>query len=146
MRSAIILSIELKNSSRMLVLLYIMRHILALPSLLFYMEFGYQSLYYIPKVLYGIHVWRIPRPFQNRYYFIFQECSSTLRAMAWREIMHTDIALLLEHSAITCHLDTMNNITLVFCIIHVTIHCSQSFSLLQIAPQTCTLTGGFTVI
>ena len=40
----------------------------------------------------------------------------------------------------------MNNFTLVFCIIHVTIHFSQSFSLLLIAPKTCTLTGDFTVV
>ena len=71
--------------------------------------------------------------------------SSTFRAMAWREIMHTNIALL-EHRAITCHFNDMNNITLVFCIIHVTIHFSQSSCLLLIALQTCTLTGDFTSV
>ena len=64
--------------------------------------------------------------------------------MAWREIMHTDIALLLEHSAMSFQYHDNN--TLVFCIIYVTIHFSQSFSLLIIAPQTCTLTGDFTVV
>ena len=115
-------------------------------------------LYYVLKVLYGVHVWRIPRPFQNRYSFTFYGCSTTFRVMEWREIMHTDIALLLEHSAksfqyhefddieMTLRCVPQNNITLVFRITHVTIHFSQSFSLLLIAPQTCTLTGDFTVV
>ena len=37
-------------------------------------------------------------------------------------------------------------ISLVFRIIHVTFYFSQSFSLLLRAPQTCTLTGDFTVV
>ena len=91
-------------------------------------------LYYIPNVLCGIHGWRIPRPFRSRYTLTFYECSSTFIIMAWREIMHTNIALLLEHSAITCHFNIMNNITLAFYIIHVTIHFSHSYLLLLIVP------------
>ena len=34
--------------------------------------------------------------------------------------MDEDVSLLWEHSALTCHFNIMNNITLVFCIIHVT--------------------------
>ena len=45
--------------------------------------------------------------------------------MAWREFVHKDISLLWEHNALTCHFNIMNNITLVFCTIHVTIHFSQ---------------------
>ena len=39
--------------------------------------------------------------------------------------MHADIFLLWEHKAFTCHSDTMNNIPLVFCTVHVTIYFSQ---------------------
>ena len=87
-----------------LVLHYTMRHILDPTSLLVYIEVCYQSLeilYDIPNVLYGILVWRIPRPFQNRYSLTFYGCSTTFSVMARREIMFTDIALLLEHSAMS---------------------------------------------
>ena len=33
-------------------------------------------LHHIRNVLYGIYIWRIPRPFQNGYSFTFLECSS----------------------------------------------------------------------
>ena len=39
--------------------------------------------------------------------------------------MDKDVSLLWVHNALTCHFNTMNNITLVFCIIHVTIYFSQ---------------------
>ena len=45
--------------------------------------------------------------------------------MAWREIMHIDITILLEHNAFTCYFNIVNNILLVFCTIHATIHFSQ---------------------
>ena len=45
--------------------------------------------------------------------------------MAWREIMNKDISLLCEHNAFICHFNIMNNITLVFCTIHVAIDFSQ---------------------
>ena len=34
-------------------------------------------------------------------FFTFLECSSTLRVMAWRDIMYKDLSLLLEHNAFT---------------------------------------------
>ena len=40
--------------------------------------------------------------------------------------MDKDVSLLLEHNALTCHFNIMNNITLVFCLIHVTIYFSQT--------------------
>ena len=39
--------------------------------------------------------------------------------------MNKAISLLWEYTAFTCHLNIMNDITLVFCTIHVTIHFSQ---------------------
>ena len=45
--------------------------------------------------------------------------------MVWREIMHIDISILLEHNAFTCHFNIVNNILLVFRTIHVTINFSQ---------------------
>ena len=38
--------------------------------------------------------------------------------------MHKNISLLYEHNAFTCHFNIMNNITVVFCTIHGTIHIS----------------------
>ena len=40
--------------------------------------------------------------------------------------MHNDISHLLEHNALTCHSSIMNNIMLVFCTMHVTIHFSKT--------------------
>ena len=45
--------------------------------------------------------------------------------MAWQEILHKDIFLLWEHNALTGNFNIMNNIILIFCTIHVTIHFSQ---------------------
>ena len=67
------------------------------------------------------------------------------------------VSLLWEHNALTCHFNIINNIALVFCIIHVTIYFSQTrhaslslpnfltMLLLLMAPQTCTLTGDLTI-
>ena len=70
------------------------------------------------------------------------------RVMAWREIVHKDISLLWEHNALACHFNIMNNITLVFCTILVTIHLSlrRDMLLLLMAPQTGTLTGDLTLV
>ena len=58
--------------------------------------------------------------------------------------MNKDISLLWEHNAFTCHFNIMNDITLVFCTIPVTIHFSQTTQAsVFMAPQTCTLTGEF---
>ena len=40
--------------------------------------------------------------------------------------MDKDVSLLLEHNALTYYFNIMNNITLVFCIIYVTIYFSQT--------------------
>ena len=45
--------------------------------------------------------------------------------MAWCEIIYEDISLLFEYNVLTCHFFIMNNFTLEFCTIHVTIHFSQ---------------------
>ena len=82
------------------------------------------TLFIVFQTFYGIHIWRIPWSFQNGCSFTFNECSRTFRVMAWRENMHTDISLLLEHNAFTCYFNIMDNITLVFCTIHVTLHFS----------------------
>ena len=92
--------------------LHILASILASTSLLFYMAFGYQSLHDILNVFYGIHVY-------NRYSFTFLECSSTF--IAWRDSMYKGISLLWEHNAFVLYFNIMDNITLVFCTIHVTI-------------------------
>ena len=51
--------------------------------------------------------------------------SRNFLVMAYQEIMNKDISLLWELNAFTCHFNIMNDITLVFCTIHVTIHFSQ---------------------
>ena len=45
--------------------------------------------------------------------------------MAWREILYKDISLLWEHNEFTYYFNSMDNITLVFCTIHVTIQFSR---------------------
>ena len=45
--------------------------------------------------------------------------------MALCEIIHEAISLQLEHNALTCHFNIINDFTLEFITIHVTIHFSQ---------------------
>ena len=51
--------------------------------------------------------------------------------------MYKDIYLLWEHNAFTCHFNIMNDIILVFCTIHVTIHFSQKrqASMFNVSPD-----------
>ena len=66
---------------------------------------------------------------KNGYSLTFCECSkSFFRVIPWCEITYEEISLLLEHNVLTCHFNSMNNFTLVFCTIHVTIHYSQRYA------------------
>ena len=104
---------------------YASLHILASTSLLFYMAFGYQSLSSLDSKRF---LWDscpansllIP----GRCSLTVYEHSSNFRVMAWREIMHNNIFLPKEHNTLTCHFNIMNNITLKFCTLRVTIHTS----------------------
>ena len=101
-------------------------HILVSTSLLFYITFGYQflsSLY--PKGSLSDSCLANSLVIPEWVFFYVLGMFQQFKSYAWREIIHEDGSLLWKHNTLTCHFNIMNNITLVFCTIYVTIHFSQ---------------------
>ena len=54
---------------------------------------------------------QFPWSFQKWIFFYILEMFSTVRVMAWRDIVDKDVSLLWEQNTFTCHFNSMNTIS-----------------------------------